>query len=58
MEIIRTKEEIDKKIKELSNESMNFSDISYHEEGADIFYCQFETENTLKDFLKWLTKNE
>lgn len=59
MKTNKTKEEIEKKIKELVEDSDNFTSDNYGSESADngyyeIYYSEFATENTLTNFVNWL----
>lgn len=59
MKTNKTKEEIEKKIKELVEDSDNFTSDNYGSESADngyyeIYYSEFTTEDTLTNFVNWL----
>lgn len=59
MKTNKTKEEIENKIKELVEDSDNFTSDNYGSEAADngyyeIYYSEFATENTLNNFVNWL----
>ena len=53
--VIRTKKEILKEIKEISENDDNFTYDNYSRHGCDnISYDYGKTEQTLKDFVNWL----
>lgn len=59
MKTNKNKEEIEKKIKELVEDSDNFTSDNYGSEAADngyyeTYYSEFATENTLTNFINWL----
>lgn len=55
----RSKEEIEKELKRICEDSDNFTSDNYGSESADngiyeLNYSEFATENTLRNFLKFL----
>jgi hypothetical protein len=63
MKTNRTKKEIEDKIREIVDDSDNFTSDNYGSEGADngfyeVYYSKFATENTLKEFIEWLFENK
>ena len=52
--VIRTKKEILKEIKKISEDSDNFTYDNYGNKCGNVSYDNEVTEKTLKDFVNWL----
>lgn len=61
---MRTEQEIEAKIKELSSDQDNFTTDNYGSEGYDngdgyhTYFSQWATEETLKRFTNWLLEKK
>ncbi len=60
---VRTEAEIEKEIERLTKDSDNFCGDNYGSEASDngefeVYFSQWKSGETLKNFVKWLSKSE